>query len=153
MTAPNQWFLPFANPSGSADPNLAGLPWGAGTEYASRAAASNPVPYDDGNRVEPLIGGYWAMSEIRDALVSCLDIARAQDKPLGQNGLVYIAGWRLNPLRDLSVDNSWGTGPWMGGPKPIPTASLRDETILGEVPVGFLLLGKLFVGHGDEHGC
>jgi phosphatidylserine/phosphatidylglycerophosphate/cardiolipin synthase-like enzyme len=165
MSPPNDWFLRFANPSGAGDPNLAGLPWGAGTEYASRAAANRPVPYDDGNRVEPLIGGYWAMSEIRDALVTCLAAARAQKKPPGQNGLVYLAGWRCNPLRDLSVGNSWGTSPWMSGITPIAKADHRDETVLGLLValIGAGVMVRVMVwmptleedfgvkGHGPEH--
>ncbi|GAA2164242.1 phospholipase D-like protein [Humibacillus xanthopallidus] len=136
MTDATQWFVPFAKPGQTTPADVAGLPWGSGTEYASRSSASAPVPMDTGCTVEPIIGGYWAMSGIRDSLVACLEAARKRsaDPPPtkhGQRGLVYVAGWRCNPLRDLSSGNSWQTSPWMDGNHPIPSATSRDETVLG----------------------
>jgi phosphatidylserine/phosphatidylglycerophosphate/cardiolipin synthase-like enzyme len=91
---------------------------------------------DTGCAVEAINGGYWAMSAIRDSLVACIDAARKKaDGPPptkhGERGLVYIAGWRCNPLRDLSSGNSWETSPWMSGGAPITQADVRDETVLG----------------------
>jgi hypothetical protein len=136
MTDAAVWFVPFAEPGRSAPADLAGLPWGSGTEYASRAKPTTPVPMDTGCSAEAITGGYWAMSAIRDSLVDCLDAARkkAADPPPtkhGERGLVYIAGWRCNPLRDLSSANSWQTSPWMSGTQPISQADARDETVLG----------------------
>ncbi|GAB3061342.1 hypothetical protein GCM10027053_24530 [Intrasporangium mesophilum] len=136
MTDAATWFVPFAEPGRSAPADLAGLPWGSGTEYAARVKPTTPVPMDTGCAVEAINGGYWAMSAIRDSLVACLSAARkkAADPPPtkhGERGLVYIAGWRCNPLRDLSSGNSWETSPWMSGNAPIGQANGRDETVLG----------------------
>jgi hypothetical protein len=136
MTDAPKWFVPFASPGKTAPADLAGLPWGSGTEYASRSSGTTSVPMDTGCGVEPIIGGFWAMSAIRDSLVDCITAARkkAADPPPtkhGQRGLVYIAGWRCNPLRDLSSANSWQTSPWMDGNRPLQRATMRDETVLG----------------------
>jgi phosphatidylserine/phosphatidylglycerophosphate/cardiolipin synthase-like enzyme len=136
MTDATTWFVPFAAPGKSTPADVAGLPWGSGTEYAARVTGTSPVPMDEGCTVEPIIGGYWAMSSIRDSLVDCLEAARAKSASPpptkhGERGLVYIAGWRCNPLRDLSSTNSWQTSPGMDNNTPIPRATKRDETVLG----------------------
>ncbi|MDM7853881.1 phospholipase D-like domain-containing protein [Cellulomonas alba] len=126
------WFLSYSDPTGAGPADLVGLPWGSGTEYARRVTTGAAQPFDAGCQVEPILGGFWAMSAIRDSLVACLTAARTAKKPPGQNGLVYIAGWRLNPLRDLSVQNSWRTSSWWDASGRAPVqADKSDETVLG----------------------
>ena len=158
------WFLPFADPGGnSSPPELLGRPWGQGTEYASRAKSA-VYPLDTGCTVTPIIGGYWAMSAIRDSLLTCLNAANASSKPAGQKGLVYLAGWRCNPLRDLSATNTWETSAWMNGNLPYQEADTQDQTVLGlllaliasGVRVRVLLWMPTYVqttiaDHGPEH--
>ncbi len=88
-------------------------------------ASLGALPWDAGCRVTPLIGGYEAMSAMRDALKGA--VAEAQGGSPGKGGRVYIAGWRFNCLRDLSDTNPWGTGPWQGG------GATSDETAIGLV--------------------
>jgi hypothetical protein len=66
-------------------------------------------PWDENCRVIPMIGGYEAMSAMRESL----EAAIAQAKQ-GKKGYVYSANWRLSPLRDLSEDNPWNiqNRPW-----------------------------------------
>jgi phosphatidylserine/phosphatidylglycerophosphate/cardiolipin synthase-like enzyme len=108
--SPSTWFLTQA------------AVWGNGTSMATRAQTS--TPWDTGCTVTPLIGGFAAMESIRISLESA--IQEASGNPPGQCGYVYVAGWRIDPLRDLSSANSWGTGRWGSS----STAS-TDETAIG----------------------
>jgi hypothetical protein len=107
-----------------------GKPWGTGTEMNRRAAVTNE-PWDDHCVVTPMIGGYRVMLEMRKVLEELIKAARAKNDP-GNCGHVYIADWRLNPLRDLSDANPWGTGPWYPGvwATQTPPAKL-DQTAIG----------------------
>lgn len=111
---PNKWFLKFS-------PNGEGRPWGDGTYMAKRIG--NSKPWDENCKVMPMIGGYEAMSAMRDSL----EAAIAQAKQ-GKKGHVYIADWRLNPLRDLSEDNPWiiQNRPWNES-----DFAKKDQTALG----------------------
>ena len=126
---PQRWLLGFT----AADPYSpagAGRPWGDGTAMAARAYAGEQ-PWDTGNEVTPMIGGFTAMNAIRDAFENAIDEAGAlagKGKPPGQRGHVYIAGWEFNALRDTSTANPWGDGPWQPG----MTAG-KDQTALGLV--------------------
>jgi hypothetical protein len=111
---PDKWFLNFS-PKGD------GRPWGDGTYMARRMA--NSRPWDENCQVIPLIGGYEAMSAMRESLEAAIDEAEQ-----GKKGHVYIAGWRLNPLRDLSEDNPWTVQnrPWNES-----DSAKKDQTVLG----------------------
>lgn len=111
---PNKWFLKFS-------PDGEGRPWGDGTYMAKRMG--NYKPWDENCKVIPLIGGYEAMSAMRESL----EAAIAQAKQ-GKKGYVYIADWRLNPLRDLSEDNPWiiQNRPWNES-----DSAKKDQTALG----------------------
>lgn len=111
---PNKWFLKFS-------PNGEGRPWGDGTYMAKRMG--NSKPWDENCKAIPMIGGYEAMSAMRDSL----EAAIAQAKQ-GKKGHVYIADWRLNPLRDLSEDNPWiiQNRPWNES-----DFAKKDQTALG----------------------
>ena len=111
---PNKWFLNFL-------PDGEGRPWGDDTYMAKRMG--NSKPWDENCQVIPLIGGYEAMSAMRESLEAA--IAEAKN---GKKGHVYIADWRLNPLRDLSEDNHWNiqNRPW----NELDSAK-KDQTALG----------------------
>ncbi len=97
---------------------------------AARAYAGQP-PWDTGNRVTPIVGGFAAMNAIRNTFIAALDDAANQAKrgvPPGRRGHVYIADWQFNALRDLSSTNPWGSRPW----NPATTVA-SDETALGLV--------------------
>jgi phosphatidylserine/phosphatidylglycerophosphate/cardiolipin synthase-like enzyme len=117
----------------SADPRSAagdGRPWGDGTAMAARAYAGQD-PWDTGNEVTPMVGGFAAMNAIRNTFKAALADAAQQAKrgtPPGQRGHVYIADWQLNALRDTSITNPWGGYPW----DPATTVS-SDDTALGLV--------------------
>jgi phosphatidylserine/phosphatidylglycerophosphate/cardiolipin synthase-like enzyme len=122
-----RWLLGFT----SADPHSVtgdGRPWGDETAMAARAYAGDP-PWDSGNRVWPMVGGFAVMKAMRNAFVAALGDAASQARegvPPGQRGFVYIADWQLNALRDLSSTNPWGGGVWDPG-----TRVSSDETALG----------------------
>jgi phosphatidylserine/phosphatidylglycerophosphate/cardiolipin synthase-like enzyme len=100
---PGTWLLAPA-PDGPGD--ACGI-WGAGTDMAARA-----IPWDAGCSVTPLIGGFDTMNAIRTALERALREAQASSAPPGRRGHVYLAGWRLDPLRDLAGDarvHGWTT--------------------------------------------
>jgi phosphatidylserine/phosphatidylglycerophosphate/cardiolipin synthase-like enzyme len=126
---PGGWLLGFT----AADPLSPagdGRPWGDGTAMAARAYAGAP-PWDTGNAVTPMVGGFATMSAIRDAFENAIDEAGAlagKGKPPGQRGHVYIADWQFNALRDTSAANPWGNSPWQPG----MTAG-KDQTALGLV--------------------
>ena len=111
---PKKWFLMFS-------PNGGGRPWGDGTHMAKRIGKENP--WDENCKVIPMIGGYEAMSAMRESLESA--IAQAKQ---GKKGYVYIADLRLNPLRDLSEDNPWNieNRPWNES-----DSAKKDQTALG----------------------
>lgn len=97
---------------------------------AARAYAGQP-PWDTGNKVTPIVGGFAAMRAIRNTLIAALNDAANQAQrgvPPGKRGHVYIADWQLNALRDTSSTNPWGGYPW----DPATTVS-SDETALGLV--------------------
>src|SRR5664279_3336058 len=81
-------------------------------------------PWDEQCEVTPIIGGFAAMSAIREALEHTIDDAMASVLPVGQRGHVYIAGWRFNAQRDLADD----TTPWTTS-----HAVPKDQTALGLV--------------------
>jgi phosphatidylserine/phosphatidylglycerophosphate/cardiolipin synthase-like enzyme len=89
---------------------------------------SAPPPWDVGCKVTTLIGGYAAMSEMRDQLEALIDAAKSSSAVPGSRGHVYIAGWRFNCQRDLSSQNSWKTG-WWGD----VNTSDKDQTAIGLV--------------------
>jgi phosphatidylserine/phosphatidylglycerophosphate/cardiolipin synthase-like enzyme len=93
--------------------------WGSGTAMSSKSP-----PYDTNCTVTPLIGGFAAMTAICSSLETV--ITEASGKTAGQCGHVYIAGWRLDALRDLSSTNGWGTSSWKG----YTTANI-DQTAIG----------------------
>ena len=78
----------------------AGAPFGHGSHRWRRARDANPTLWDEGCHVTPLIGGRAAMDAIRDAFEQVIAEATA-----GHSCHVYIAGWRLNPNRDMSVSD------------------------------------------------
>ena len=125
--ADTRWLLPFTSDNPVAVTG-GGRPWGDGTAMAARAAADSP-PYDRGNRVTPLIGGDEALGAIRDAFEAAIIDAGIQEakgaKP-GERGHVYIVGWLLNGLRDLSDSNPWYSDAWTPN-----TPAVRDQTALG----------------------
>ena len=114
MTAdPATWFLQFS----SADPTASngdGRPWGDGTAMAARAKApGGPLnPWDENCQVTTYVGGYAAMSAIRDSLELAITEAAGAGNIPGKCGHVYITDWRFNSLRDLSDNNAWKLGPW-----------------------------------------
>lgn len=123
-----KWLLQYT----SEDPDRErgdGRPWGDGTRMAARARNRTANPWDAGCRVTPLIGGFAALSAMRDtfeaAIIEANDLG-ASNVPPGQRGYVYIADWLLTPLRDLSEDNPWGGAPWT----PQHQAT-RDQTAIG----------------------
>lgn len=118
------WLLQFTadNPS---SPEGDGRPWGDGTAMAARARTGTD-PWDNGCRVTPMIGGFVAMSAMRDAFEAAIADAEGQSGRPGSRGHVYIADWQLNALRDLSVDHPWGGEPWQP-----ETTVTKDQTALG----------------------
>ncbi|MCS5692967.1 hypothetical protein NZK33_13380 [Cyanobium sp. FGCU-6] len=127
--AASTWLLGFT----SSNPTAAdgdGRPWGDGTAMAARAYSGHS-PWDSGNAVVPMVGGYLTFTAICSAFESAIADAQAQaenDVPPGQRGHVYIADWQFNALRDLSTGNPWGGGPW----NPSTTVA-KDQTALGLV--------------------
>ena len=111
---PKRWFLNFL-------PNEEGRPWGDGTYMAKRMGSH--MPWDENCKVIPLIGGYEAMSAMRESLEAAITQAKQ-----GKKGYVYIAGLRLSPLRDLSEDNPWiiQNRPWNES-----DSAKKDQTVLG----------------------
>lgn len=134
-----KWLLPWSSARYGWPTPGEGRPWGDGTKLAEREAAGG-VPYDTDCLVTPLIGGYEAMSRIRDSLEDAIAEAwrLAKDDHVypGQRGHVYIAGWRINALRDLSTTNRWRTASWrasdLTSSAPEGTAT-TDQTALGSV--------------------
>ena len=111
---PSKWLLDFSDKGG-------GRPWGDETFMAMRRGKREP--WDENCRITPLIGGYEGMSSIRESLEAAIDQAKQ-----GKKGHVYIANWRLNPLRDLSEDNPWivQNRPWNES-----DSAVKDQTIIG----------------------
>jgi phosphatidylserine/phosphatidylglycerophosphate/cardiolipin synthase-like enzyme len=128
-----KWFLQWSTITWNL-PTQDGRPWGDGTEFVTqrvtkRVAASQNVldPWDQGCGVTPLIGGYETMCAMRNTFEDAISAAKNSSQPAGQRGHVYIAGWRLNPLRDLSDGNVWITSPWA----PSQAAKPHDQTLAG----------------------
>jgi phosphatidylserine/phosphatidylglycerophosphate/cardiolipin synthase-like enzyme len=123
-----RWFLPFSSdPAAFGIEAGSGRPWGDGTAMAGRDAAGK-APWDEGCGVTALIGGYETLSAMVEDLETA--IGQAPGLPEGGRGHVYIAGWRLDPLRDLSSVNSWSTRPW---PAATTTSANVDQTTAGLV--------------------
>ena len=123
------WLLGFTSSSPTAAAGD-GRPWGDGTAMAARAY-SGLSPWDTGNSVVPMVGGYLTLTAICNAFESAIADAEAQaanDVPHGQRGHVYIADWQFNALRDLSTTNPWGGQAW----NPATTVT-KDQTALGLV--------------------
>jgi phosphatidylserine/phosphatidylglycerophosphate/cardiolipin synthase-like enzyme len=126
-----KWFLQWSTTTYGLT-KKEGRPWGDGTAMANRETASTPQrPWDENCTVVPLIGGYETMCSIRETFRAAIADAASQAKqtppvPAGKRGHVYIAGWRVNPARDLSDANHWKTSPW----GPTDTAA-EDATALG----------------------
>lgn len=105
------WLLNFHKLSGKTiiedrhielNPFLKGLPFGYGTAMAKRYD-DHKLPWDEGCKVTPLIGGYEAMGSMRAALLKVAEDAEAPGTNPDDKGHVCIMGWRLNRLRDLSI--------------------------------------------------
>lgn len=96
------------------------------TAMAAREGAPEP-PWDEGCLVTPLIGGYETMSAMVEDLESAM--SHAPGNPANPQGHVYIADWRLDPLRDLSTNNPWGTSRW----------SENDAANIDQTAVGLIL--------------
>jgi phosphatidylserine/phosphatidylglycerophosphate/cardiolipin synthase-like enzyme len=127
--APASWLLDFTDANAAA-PDGDGRPWGDGTAMAQRAYAGQP-PWDAGNAVTPMVGGYATMNAICTAFEAAIADAQQQASngvPPGQRGHVYIADWQLNALRDMSIGSGWQNSPW----NPASTVA-RDQTALGFV--------------------
>lgn len=121
-----KWLINFSKKTYGWSFDGGGRPWGDGTKMAEREKDGKD-PWDEGCEVSPLIGGYEAMSAMRESLETA--IGEAPGLPPDQRGYVYIADWRLNAFRDLSETNDWGTDPW---PNPPGNATV-DETAIGLV--------------------
>jgi phosphatidylserine/phosphatidylglycerophosphate/cardiolipin synthase-like enzyme len=93
---------------------------------AKRAIATPASPWDVGCKVTTFIGGYAAMSAMRDALEALISDAKSSSNPAGSKGHVYIADWRFNCQRDLSSENSWKTGFWGDA-----NTAVKDQTAIG----------------------
>jgi phosphatidylserine/phosphatidylglycerophosphate/cardiolipin synthase-like enzyme len=124
---PSRWLLPWSSERYPGVPANEGRPWGDGTAMAARQSASstNRIAWDPGCRVTPLIGGYETLCSMRDTLEDA--IALAPKLPADKRGHVYIADWRLDPLRDLSDRNPWRTTrAWT-----VNDLAQRDQTAAG----------------------
>jgi len=119
-----RWLLQFTS-SDPASTTGDGRPWGDGTAMAGRASGRR-LPWDYGNRITPLVGGFTTLGAIRDVFETAISEAEAMPDRPGRRGHVLIVDWLLNGLRDLSEENSWRGGPW----KPTDTAT-KDQTALG----------------------
>lgn len=128
---PATWFLPFWASSPTLF-NGDGRPWGDGTAMAARANPPSRDPWDEGCRVTSYVKSLDAMSDMRDSLEALIAAAAGSGQPVGQRGYVYMAGWRLNPLRDVSTTNPWTTNPWDGYVVSTNPA-VRDQTVVGLV--------------------
>lgn len=126
------WFLRFSSEVYNV-PNGAGRPWGDGTAIArlDTYPNGNGKPWDENCTVTPMIGGYEAMSSMRQDLEEAIKSASSQSAPAGKRGHVYIADWRFNPLRDLSATNDWGTNEW--NKNNVANPDHPDQTAMGLV--------------------
>lgn len=71
-------------------------------------AAQGANPWDEACAVTVLAGGFAAMTAMRQTFEQVITDALASAAPAGDRGHVYVCGWRLNPLRDLSTNvESW----------------------------------------------
>jgi hypothetical protein len=86
------------------------------------------LPWDYGNRITPLVGGFNTLGAIRDVFETAIVEADAMAgrQPPGKRGHVLIVDWLLNGLRDLSEENSWGGGQWS-----LKDTARKDQTALG----------------------
>jgi phosphatidylserine/phosphatidylglycerophosphate/cardiolipin synthase-like enzyme len=121
-----KWLLQWSTTAWGL-PTWDGRPWGDRTELVKRSSQTTN-PWDTGCKVTPLIGGYETMCSVRDTLEAALADATSSSQPAGQRGHVYMTGWRMNPLRDLSDSNAWVTSPWASG-----QTATRDQTLIGFV--------------------
>jgi phosphatidylserine/phosphatidylglycerophosphate/cardiolipin synthase-like enzyme len=126
---PAAWLLDFTSADPAA-PDGDGRPWGDGTAMARRAYAGQP-PWDTGNAVIPMVGGYATLNAICAAFEAAIADAERQagnGVPPGQRGHVYITDWQFNALRDMSAGSDWANDPWNPD-----TRVARDQTALGFV--------------------
>src|SRR4051812_19624690 len=95
---------------------------------AGRAKTDPPTPpWGGGCEAETWGGGVDAMRATREGLKPAIAEAdAAANKPIGQRGRVYISGWRINTMRDLSEANAWLLNTWGTA-----TAATADETAIG----------------------
>src|SRR5690242_21035270 len=91
-------------------------------------AKTGEVPWDPACGVETYVGGYAAMSAIRDTLEKVIADAAKSKAPPGSRGHVYFADWRMNAQRDLSDANSWVTHTWRLTDR---ATNKRDQTAIG----------------------
>jgi phosphatidylserine/phosphatidylglycerophosphate/cardiolipin synthase-like enzyme len=130
------WLLDFTDRTAGSSKGD-GRPWGDGTEIAKRAGTADP--WDAGCKAVPLIGGFAAMTALRDALCQAIANAKKAGKPGDELGHVYLAGWRLNPLRDLSTKPDWNLATWKA-------AAARDGGTPSDETVAGLVLKLMQVG-------
>ena len=96
------------SPTGTGDPGVTAHTW----LPAPIRAAADLNPWDENCQVTSYVGGYAAMSAIRDSLELAITEAAAAGNIPGKCGRVYITDWRFNSLRDLSDNNAWKLAPW-----------------------------------------
>ena len=162
LPKPEDWFLQFSSENTSLLTlekrkliEKSGLPWGDGTEMANREKLDKK-PWDINCKVTTLIGGYAAMKNIRDALETA--IKEACKLPENNRGHVYIAGWRMNALRDLSDDNDPFSGlsvkldqTAVGLVLRLMQAGIKVRILLWLPPVGLISDYVDFPPHIDDH--
>jgi phosphatidylserine/phosphatidylglycerophosphate/cardiolipin synthase-like enzyme len=139
---PSVWFLP---PTPNALGDACGV-WGCSTDMAARA-----VPWDENCAVSPLIGGFDTMNSIRTSFENAIREAEAAGTPPGRRGCVYVAGWRINPLRDLSAGNAWRGSNWTA----TQTATTDDTAVglfLRLLEAGVSLRMLLWLPHSLQRG-
>jgi len=120
-----KWFLQWSSTTYGFS-GTDGRPWGDDTFMALRQAKNPPSdPWDEGCTVVPLIGGYETLCMIAETLEQAITAAN-NITGSGDKGHVYITDWRLNPLRDMSFDNTWKTSKW--NDTYIPA---KDQTAVG----------------------
>jgi phosphatidylserine/phosphatidylglycerophosphate/cardiolipin synthase-like enzyme len=121
---PTTWLLQWSSDtySWSSSASVVGQPWGDGSAMANRQS-NGQDPWDTDCLVTPLINGDDVMRSMRKDLEAAISEAAISG---GAGGHVYIAGWRLNMVRDLS--DQFATTPWT-----LPSTTTTDETAVGFV--------------------
>jgi len=81
--------------------------FGAHSYMSGYASAAGNKAWFTNCEVTPIIGGFEAMSQIRDAIHQTVQDANNSGVNFGgDRGHVYICDWRFNPNRDLSVNTT-----------------------------------------------